>query len=418
MSFPHSTPLPPVSERLHGLDALRALALLLGVSLHASMSFLPGAQYFWVVADTQSSTSIGLLFFVPHMFRMILFFLLAGFFGRLLRERVGTIEFIRDRARRIGLPLVAGWVPMLVAITAVLAWSAWIANGGSMPTQSPPPPKFTPSDFPLTHLWFLYELLLCYGALMLVRAAGTLIDRHARIAGVLDRVVRFCLHPLGMALLAIPLALAFLQQPHWYAWFGIPTPDQTLYPNLPVLASYWLAFALGWLLHRQQGLFDGLRKRWSLHLGIAVVLTATCLWIIGGTAPVLVEAKHDARDICYAVFYALAAWQWTFGLVGAGLRFCAGHSPARRYLADASYWIYIGHLPLIMALQVAFRNVGWSPWLECLAILAITFGLLLASYDLFVRSTFLGAILNGRRRPRALANFASRGATDASSTTQ
>ena len=32
------------TERLHSLDAVRAIALLLGVLLHTTMSFLPGPQ--------------------------------------------------------------------------------------------------------------------------------------------------------------------------------------------------------------------------------------------------------------------------------------------------------------------------------------------------------------------------------------
>ena len=41
------------SERLHGLDALRAAALLLGVVLHATLSFFPTP--IWIVADDQRS---------------------------------------------------------------------------------------------------------------------------------------------------------------------------------------------------------------------------------------------------------------------------------------------------------------------------------------------------------------------------
>lgn len=65
----------PPRERLHGLDAVRGIALLLGLVVHASMAWIPGAQYFWVTHDGSPGELAGLLFYVPHMFRMLLFFL-------------------------------------------------------------------------------------------------------------------------------------------------------------------------------------------------------------------------------------------------------------------------------------------------------------------------------------------------------
>ena len=74
----------------------------------------------------------------------------------------------------------------------------------------------------------------------------------------------------------------------------------------------------------------------------------------------------------------------------------------RRYLADASYWIYLAHLPLVMALQVAMSRVQWPWFVEFALTLAVAMALLLISYDLFVRNGFIGAWLNGRRKPRGL----------------
>lgn len=42
-------------ERLHGLDALRALALLLGLCVHGSMAFIPGTKGYWIVHGPASS---------------------------------------------------------------------------------------------------------------------------------------------------------------------------------------------------------------------------------------------------------------------------------------------------------------------------------------------------------------------------
>ena len=50
--------------------------------------------------------------------------------------------------------------------------------------------------------------------------------------------------------------------------------------------------------------------------------------------------------------FGVAVWGWVFGLTGAALRFLSNYSAMRRYIADASYWIYLAHLPVVAALQV------------------------------------------------------------------
>lgn len=392
-----SSPHPLPDERLHGLDAVRAAALLFGVVVHASMSWLPGAQYFWLTHDTTPSALAGLAFYVPHMFRMLLFFLLAGFFARMMHARLGTRGFVRDRWKRIATPLLAGWFPMLMAIVAVAAWNAWLVNNGTMP-EAPPTPPLSPRHFPLTHLWFLYILLLCYAAALLVHAVFA---RSAWLQRWVDRAVRLFASPFGPLLLALPLGAALARHAKWFAWFGIPTPDQSLYPSLAACVAFGSAFGLGWLLHRQAALLQRLSTRWPLHLAVASLATIGCLLHVG-LAPKLVAAPQDMTTFAYACAYALAGWSWTFALVGLGLRFLSGHSRVRRYLADVSYWIYFVHLPVVMALQVALSRVQWPWFVEFLLVVTLAMALLLASYDLLVRNTVIGAWLNGRRKPRGL----------------
>src|SRR5215218_9311814 len=102
-------------ERLHGLDALRGYALMLGVVFHATMSFLPGPQV-WLVADNERTPVLGVVFFVAHIFRMTTFFLIAGFFAHMTFHKRGAKSFVIDRLKRIGLPLVVGWPIVITAI--------------------------------------------------------------------------------------------------------------------------------------------------------------------------------------------------------------------------------------------------------------------------------------------------------------
>ncbi|MEO8115744.1 MAG: acyltransferase family protein [Phenylobacterium sp.] len=389
------------SERLHALDAVRGGALMLGIAFHATMSFLPGHQV-WPVVDADRSLVLGGTFYVLHIFRMTTFFLIAGFFAHLTFHRRGQAAFIRDRLKRIALPLVVGWPILFAAIVGVSIWAFAQSNGGVLPKVAPPMPAPPPLAFPLTHLWFLYVLLLLDAATIAARAAVSRLDGAGRFRAGLDAIVRgLMLSPFGPLVLAAPVALALGLQRPWLMWFGVPTPDNSLIPNTPALVGFGAAFAFGWLLHRQPDLIRGLERRWSLNLAVAVALTAGLLaWL--GLTPVVTPAPQAWTTWAYAAAYGLAIWTWSFALIGLALRFLSGESPARRYVADASYWLYLIHLPIIMALQVVVAPLPWPWWVKYPLILAVAFPLMFASYQLMVRRSFVGAILNGRRQPPRL----------------
>jgi hypothetical protein len=40
--------------------------------------------------------------------------------------------------------------------------------------------------------------------------------------------------------------------PMWFYWQGIPTPDQSLIPQIPATVGFGTAFVIGWLVHRSK----------------------------------------------------------------------------------------------------------------------------------------------------------------------
>lgn len=388
------------TERLHGLDAVRGYALMLGVVFHATMSFLPGPQV-WVVEDNQASPALSALFYVAHIFRMTTFFLIAGFFAHMTFHRRGAKGFIADRLKRIALPLVVFWPLVIAAIVIGIGYGVYVATG-TFPTEAPPAPSAGPPPalaFPLTHLWFLYVLLILYAAVLLARSAVARLDAAGRLRRALDRVVAAVVaSPVAPALLAAPAAALFYLQPGWLAFFGVPTPDQSLIPNAVAATQFGLAFGLGWLLHRQPSLLSGLQARWPLNLSIALALSAALLARLGLT-PVTAPEPPGLEKALQAAAYAVAIWTWTFAVIGLALRFLSDHSPVRRYIADSSYWIYVIHLPIVIVLQAWLSRHDWPALAKFGVVLGVGFAVMFASYELLVRHTVLGAWLNGRRVP-------------------
>jgi peptidoglycan/LPS O-acetylase OafA/YrhL len=386
-------------NRLHELDALRGGALILGIFFHAAFSFFPGDQ-FWIIVDTQRSTTIAGIAFVLHIFRMTVFFLLAGYFARMQVYRLRTGSFVRDRLKRIGIPLVAFWPLIMACFIGLGIWSIMIANGGAMPENPPPPPAMTTATFPLTHLWFLYALILLITAMVAGRKVLELLKLKPILAKFSDSALGWLL-PIGILplVLALPTALAFIFQPNWHPFFGIPAPDYGFLPNRVAVIAYGGAFMIGWLLQRSPDYLKQAAKPWPIYLVGAIGLTVYCMFTVGLNVTYIQPLPKYAMNL-YPIAYAVAAWLWTFGLIGLCMVFWSKENRVRRYIADASYWLYIIHLPIVMALQIWMSGWSLAAEIKFTLILGISIPLMLISYEFLVRYTFIGAILNGKKRTR------------------
>ena len=216
------------------------------------------------------------------IFRMTTFFFIAGYFAHLSLHKRGLRPFIRDRLKRIGLPLLVGWLILMPVFVAVTIWGALVmAHGKKLP---PPPPYHFPA-FPWTHLWFLYVLLLLYAAVLILRGLVVGLDRF----GVLRRANDACVRVLAtsgllVVVLGTPAALALYLMPSWLMWFGIPTPDSSLVPNLSAAVGFGTAFALGWLVHRTDGALGGLEAPLAAQYCPGDRLHSGCDFIDGDSA--------------------------------------------------------------------------------------------------------------------------------------
>ena len=114
------------ASRRHDLDALRAIAMLLGIALHAALSF---SDVPWVVQDSQKNEVFGLIFLAVHGFRMPLFFLVSGFFTAMLWRKRGLRSLVKHRAKRILLPCLLGLVTIVPAM-------GWVSTQVNQPAQA------------------------------------------------------------------------------------------------------------------------------------------------------------------------------------------------------------------------------------------------------------------------------------------
>ena len=383
-------------ERLHALDNLRAVAMLLGIVLHAALSFMT-LPIPWIARDVSRNFGFDVLVGFIHGFRMQLFFFLAGFFGNLLWQRLGAREFLRQRGKRIGLPFLLGMATLMPAIIIIWGWSELRAE--PRPTQRQYG-ELTFFSIPTGHLWFLEMLLILYAGAALLAWLGT----KLKLDGVLPRLdtaFDWFFTRSWKPLLVLPPSLLCL-------WSGpmlgeVDHAGLRLLPAIRAVAYYGLFFLVGWWLHRRRHHLDALQR--GLWFGFAlallgmVALGAGHLSQVGPTDP-----SHFTVRLLGLAGASLYAWGMTFAVTGWFLKFAGQHHPWIRYLADASYWCYLLHLPLVLWLQVLVAKWPVNGWLKFSLIMVVNVLVLLASYHWCVRYTWLGRLLNGpRERSKAAA---------------
>jgi peptidoglycan/LPS O-acetylase OafA/YrhL len=179
----------------------------------------------------------------------------------------------------------------------------------------------------------------------------------------------------------------------------VDTPDKSFAWHWPVLALYSVFFVLGWLVHAHRETLSGFRNRCWVYLPLSLVLVLLVAAASAPTGEVHAWATEHASVFKWMIALGTSLTM-SFGVAGwLGLFVRLFDRPRTwvRYLAESSYWVYLVHLPVVVALQISF--VHWSTpwWIKWPLINALAFTVLIVSYHGLVRRTWLGAWLNGRR---------------------
>ncbi len=378
------TPLP----RYHGLDCLRATMMLLGLVLHSSIHYFtlpdPTLQ---VYLDAQTSVFFEYLFGFIHSFRMPTFFVIAGFFAAFVCDTRGTRTFLRHRLDRIGIPLM--WsLPIIFVIVAAASYFAQLSTAG---------PKLPEAGFEaiwnglFMHLWFLYHLLIfCVVAIpikhFICRLRADVRDR------LLNTFARMLHRPSGLVLLATISGLTLYPMEHWMLDYS-----SAPLPPLRILSAYAVFFSVGWLIFQRREVLPGFKLRVWKHLALGLACHAAYQFFYnhGYGDDTAVRAHIGA-----IASLALSVWALVYGFLGLFLRYLDKPSPYWRYLSDASYWMYIIHLPITILLPPLLADAPLPAGVKFSSVVGVTTAVTLITYHYFVRGTWVGARLNGRRYPR------------------
>jgi len=216
------------------------------------------------------------------------------------------------------------------------------------------------------HLWFLWFLCWLVAAFAILAVAGLLPTGRGRWWLVAVSCVPQLVMGMSMA-----------------AGYG-PDSSFGILPRPHLLAFYACFFFFGVATFAAEGLDTRLGRHWKLLLPAAIAV------FVAGIATLNDRPLASLLQPAYA-------WAMSLGLIGLFSRFCSRPSPLVSWLADASYWMYLVHVPLVMAAQLLVRPWAMPADLKFLVVMAVVTPVLLVTYRYGVRYTAIGRLLNGPR---------------------
>ena len=175
----------------------------------------------------------------------------------------------------------------------------------------------------------------------------------------------------------------------------VPWPPQLIY--------YGAFFGFGAICYGREEFGQAVGRHWPVYLVLAIpALLLSMYWadlrnegIAAGWEANQSKLSwyHFLTSVCQVFF----AWLMVFGFIGFFRRFFSTENKKVRYISDASYWIYLAHLPLIIMLQLWVSDWPYPSFLKFLFVCALTGGILLLIYEYAIRYTWVGTMLNGKR---------------------
>lgn len=394
-----ANPATTMAARLHGLDTLRGLAAVLVVLLHAGIPYMvkPIPYLVWPARDIHPSLAVDAMTWCTECFLMPLFFVLAGFFSQGLLVSRGERTFLEGRTKRLLWTQIAAGVSILPICLGI--WSlGWVADGLYVPQDimnTGLPEELAAELYGVGHLWFMqnlyiYCLILC-GVSWLAKRVQVprpvaMDGSHSPMGGV-DRMLACIWKPV---IPAIPCALVLFWDLRIVLGFY-----QAYIPILSKLLYYSIYFFLGATICRHRATLH-LHARYSrTYLLMSGLLFVPILPMIHEH---LTQPLTGGRRALLAGLMALFACVTTFGLLAAFLRFRIGDNKATRYLAEASFWVYLVHLPFVALSHIGVAQLPIPTVGKFVLAGSAAMALSLLTFQAFVRHTWLGEFLNGRRR--------------------
>lgn len=347
-----------MNTRVHYLDNLRSAALLLGLVFHALIVYSTGIGY-TVKSQETSEVYTWFVLFV-HTFRMPLFFLLSGYFSELLFSKKGDGYFYQSRIYRVGVPIFVG----LLFFSPIDGYFREIQKHGLINYFTYLSIFFQSDSFTLSHVWFVYYLMIFSALYVVVR----------RYLLLIPRMSLYFFYPIFLI-----LGFASIFLPNLFY-----TKEEIFLQIRPMFFFYYFFFFLSGVYIFKHNLLDKIipTPRQALFLGFILSVGFGGYMLLEELDQYWMYFLFDPKRITWRVIHLSLeiglAFGWILIFLAFTKRILNFENLATRELANSLLPVYLVHHPVSIALGYVLGN-GMLPrelavLIHILLVFSLSFG--------------------------------------------
>jgi peptidoglycan/LPS O-acetylase OafA/YrhL len=372
----------PYTARIHYLDWLRVLAILMVFLFHAVHPFDFGD---WQVKNVEQSEILTILLLILSIWGMPFFFLVAGAGSWFALQKRSGRQYLRERFFRLLIPFIVGTI-LFSPIEYYIENMNKIQRGVQTTYQgffsvfltfnplSLRFPGFSPRWLGYGyHLWFL-GFLFCFALITLPffkwlkKKPGT---------NFLGWMANMCEHRGGLLLFILPLAVVKL----------VLTPVFPLEHDWADFIFQMCFFALGYTLFADERFISAIRRDWRIMLTVPTVIILVLLVMYIVDIPVLSWSSLPGIPQYYLLqfFVSTIAVCYSLTMLFIGMRFLDLTNRWLRYGQEAALPFFVLHQPVIIVIAFFVVQLDASILIKLPVIVISSFLVTLGLYDVIVQ---------------------------------
>ena len=380
-----------MNQRFYGLDNLKIALTVLVVAHHAGQPY-GGSGGFWYFEGQDAPVSLGAFFSVNAGFSMSLFFFISAFFAPASVVRKGPATFIKDRMKRMGLPLLFG-----VAVMIPLLMYAYYVHFRGYPEISfwsyytdvyfgfgDKPADWTGPSWPdmqFAHLWFLEHLLVYAVLYALFRYAS---GRKRKTAVAKREPLKAYQIIAFVSVVSLATFIVRIRYPidEWTGFLGL---IQTEFAHVPQYAAMFIA---GMAAYRRNWL-----SALSAKAGILWLLAGLSIAALryAGILSVYARGGWSVSSLAYSVIETMLCVGLCIGFTWLFRDAFNKTSAWASKMSSAAFTVYVIHVPVVVALQYALADASF-PASAKFAVAAIAGTLVSFAFSLSIQAVWRNVV--------------------------